>query len=115
MLTLDNLHYDQFIQEHQHLQSVVMEDKTSNDHLPVHLILGANEYDKICTNVQQCLGRQGEPVPELTHFGWVIMVQGDGIDWTNGFLGFLAINSSDYKCLWSLDVLGLADSPSGDQ
>ena len=73
LLTLDNPRYDKLIQEHQHLQSVVMEDKTPDDHLPVHLILGANEYTKIRTNAQLRLGRQGEPVAELIRFGWVIV------------------------------------------
>ena len=92
---------------------VVMDNKTHDDHLPVHLILGTNEYAKICTHAQIHLGRQGKPEAKLICFGWVIMAPGDGVDRTNGFL---AINSSsDYERLCSLDVLGLADSPSGDQ
>ena len=95
------------------MRGVVTDDKTPDDHLPVHLILGTNEYAKICTHAQIRLGRQGEPVAELISIGWMIMAPEDGVDRTNGFLG--ANSSSDYESLCSFDVLGLADSPSGDQ
>ncbi len=51
------------------------------------------------------IGRQGEPVAELTRFGWAIMSPGKDSDPT---LGCFAVNTT-------LDVLGLADSPSRDQ
>ena len=69
--------------------------------LPVHMILGANEYAKIHTSVQSRIGRQGEPIA--------------GLD-SDDVAGFVAVNSStDYERLCALDVLGLADSPSGHQ
>ena len=59
------------------------------------------------------LGRQGEPVAELTRFSWAIMAPGDGADLKTGFL---AVNTTtDYDRLCTLDVLGLEDSPPGDQ
>ena len=83
------------------------------DHLPVHIILGANEYAQIRTRVPLRVGRRGEPVAELTRFGWAIMAPGVEADLSAGFLAVDAIQ--DYELLCSLDVLGLADSPAGDQ
>ena len=90
-----------------------MKDKTTAEKLPVHFILGANEYAKIRTSTQSRIGRLGEPIAELARFGWAIMAPGQEVDLT---AGFLAVNSSaDYYRLCAVDVLGLADSPSCDQ
>ena len=83
------------------------------DHLPVHIVLGANEYAQIRTRVPLRVGRRGEPVAELTWFGWAITAPGVESDLSAGFLAVDAIQ--DYEMLCSLDVLGLADSPAGDQ
>jgi hypothetical protein len=112
LLQLDNPHNDKRIEAHQHLRDIELEDQPTTEKLPVHVILGANEYAKIRTS-QVRIGRQGEPVAELTRFGWAIMSPGKDSDPT---LGCLAVNTTlDHEQLCALDVLGLADSPSGDQ
>ena len=78
----------------------------------MHIILGANEYAKIRTS-QARIGRQGEPVAEFTRFGWALMSPGGDLDPS---VTCLAVNTAmDHERLCSLDVLGLADSPSGDR
>ena len=50
---------------------------------------------------------------ELTRFGWSLMAPGVEADLS---AGYIAVNSTvDYEKLCALDVLGLADLPSGDQ
>ncbi len=113
LLSLENPNYERLLSEYQHLRGVIMDDMTDDRKLPVHLIIGANEYAKIRMQTQARVGRQGEPVAELTRFGWAIMAPGDEVDLT---AGFLAVNTAtDYDRLCTLDVLGLEDSPPGDQ
>ena len=113
LLTLDNPNYEQLLSEYKHLRGVTIDDMTDDRKLPVHLIIGANEYAKNRTQTQARVGRHGEPVAELTRFGWAIMAPGDDVDFTNGFL---AVNSAtDYDRLCTLDVLGSEDSTPGDQ
>ena len=50
-----------------------MEYKDTKAVLPVHLILGANVYSQIKTEKKPKIGRHGEPVAELTQFGWSVM------------------------------------------
>lgn len=83
------------------------------DHLPIHIILGVNEYAQIRTGAPLCVGRRGEPVAELICFGWAIMAPAVETDLSVGFLAEDAIQ--DFEMLCSLGVLGLADSLAGDQ
>ena len=113
LLTIDNPHYDQVIEDNSYLKGVRMDDKDEKSQLPVHMILGANDFVKIRTGERLRVGSRGEPVAELTRFGWTLMSPGaDG----SSSQAYLAINSStDYERLCALDVLGLADTPAGDQ
>lgn len=95
------------------MYDVQLEDQSMEDHLPVHIILGTNEYAQIGTRVPLRVGRRGEPVAELTCFGWAIMASGVEADLSAGFLAVDAIQ--DYEMICSFDVLGLAHSPAGDQ
>jgi len=52
-------------------------------------------------------------VAEFTRFGWALMAPGIEADVSAGFLAVDAV--SDYEKLCALDVLGLAESPAGDQ
>ena len=113
LLMLDNPRYAERIANHSHLIGVELEDQSSDRRLPVHIILGANEYAQIGTHTQPRVGRRGEPVAEFTRFGWALMAPGIEADVSAGFLAVDAV--SDYEKLCALDVLGLADSPAGDQ
>ena len=113
LLTLENPHYERTLAEYSHLKGVEMDDKDERDQLPVHLILGANDFAKIRTSVRMRVGRRGEPVAEFTRFGWALMSPGSEKDLSHVYLA--TSSTLDYERLCSLDVLGLADTPTGDQ
>ena len=50
-----------------------MDDADGKAELPIHLILGLSEYAKIKTETKPKLGKPGQPVAELTQFGWTVM------------------------------------------
>ena len=110
---LDNPRYAERIANHSHLIGVELEDQSVDRCLLVHIILGANEYAQFRTRMQPRVGCRGEPVAEFTRFGWALMAPGIEADLSAGFLAVDAV--SDYEKLCALVVLGLADSPAGDQ
>ena len=60
------------------------------------------------------IGEPGQPVAELTKFGWIIMSPGkEPLDLTNVLLS--QTSHVDYEELCRLDVFGLSDTPSSDQ
>jgi hypothetical protein len=81
-----------------------MADVDEKPEVPVHLILGASEYSKIKTATKPRIGQPGEPVAELTKFGWTFMSSGSENDTTNTFT---KSSAEDYQKLCDLDVLGL--------
>ena len=54
-----------------------MLDEGARTALPAHLILGASEIAKIKTDQAPRVGSPGEPVAEMTRFGWTIMSPGE--------------------------------------
>ena len=113
LLLLENPQYKEVLAKHQHLRGVHIDDVDEKSHLPVHLILGANDLAKIRTGERLRVGRRGDPVAEYTRFGWTLMSPGAETDLSPVYL---ALNSTaDYDRLCALDVLGLADNPTGDQ
>ena len=104
---------DTVLEKYPYLDGVHMDDRDEKPELPVHIILGASEYEKIKTETIPKIGRPGEPVAELTKFGGTIMSPGKEVDLSNMFLTQTA--AADYEQLCKLDVLGLRDTPSGDQ
>ena len=73
LLSDPNPRYAEKINKYPHLERVVMDDKDSKPVLPIHLILGASEYSRIKTVTKPKIGSPGEPVGELTAFGWSMM------------------------------------------
>lgn len=59
------------------------------------------------------IGKPGEPIAELTRFGWTMTYPWKEVDLTNMFL--TQGSSCDYENLCRLDVLGLEDTNVGDQ
>ncbi|XP_068679106.1 uncharacterized protein [Montipora foliosa] len=113
LLVLENPRYKEILEANSHLNGVRMDDDDIKDRLPVHIILGANDFAKIRTGERLRVGRRGDPVAEFTRFGWTIMSPGADRELATAYL---AINSNaDYERLCALDVLGLADSSTGDQ
>ena len=47
LLTLDNPRYSDLLNNHLHLRGVTMEDSDTKVHLPMHVIIGANDFAKI--------------------------------------------------------------------
>ena len=113
LLSLENPHYEQCLTNYAHLKGIEMEDKDSKDTLPVHLILEASDYARIKTETAPCVGAIGEPIGEKTKLGWTIMSPGEEVDLSPIF--FTQTSHVDYDNLGKLDVLGLADSSTGDQ
>ena len=57
-----------------------MEETDNKGILPIHVILGANEYTKIKMAGYQRVREIGEPIAEQTRFGWTIMSSGAEVD-----------------------------------
>ena len=113
LLTIPNPKYQEILKSHQHLSGITMDDKDEKAELPIHVIIGTNQYPKIKTKTPARIGNQGEPIAELTKFGWTIMSPGTEEDLTSMYL--TQTSSGDYEQLCRLDVLGLEHQPTGDQ
>ena len=113
LLTLGSPKYKEMISKYPHLKGVEMEDGDDKAMLPVHLILGTSEYARIKKESGPRIGRPGEPIAEKTRFGWTVMSPGQEVDLSNMFLTQTSV--ADYEDLCRLDVLGLEDTPTGDQ
>ena len=66
LLTIDNSNYLAMIEKYEHLRGVHVDNVVKKSKLPIHLILGTNEYTKIKTSKAQRAGTMGEPVTEYT-------------------------------------------------
>ena len=113
LLTLENPNYPEMVERYPHLKGVRMEETDTKELLPIHVILGANEYTKIKMAGYQRAGAIGQPIAEQTRFGWTIMSSGAEVDTQNMFLTQTSIR--DYEELCRMDVLGLQDMPIRDQ
>ena len=110
LLSLENPKNKEVLAKYPYLYIDDDDDKRA---LPVHLMLGANDFARIRTGERLRVGCRGDPVAEFTRFGWTLMSPGAETDLSPVYL---AVNSAaDYERLCALDVLGLADSPTGDQ
>ncbi len=90
-----------------------MEETDTKELLPIHVIMGANEYMKIKMASYQRSGPVGKPIAEHTGFRWRIMSSGAEVDSQNMFL--MQTSIGDYKELCRMDILRLQDMPIGDQ
>ena len=113
LLSLENPNYPEMLKRYSHLKGVQMEETDTKKIVPIHVILGANEYTIIKMAGYQHLGEIGEPIAEQTRFGWTIMSSGVEVDIENMFL--TQTSAADCEELCRLDVLGLEDTPIGDQ
>ena len=97
-----------------HLKGVQIADVSKKKQLPIHLVLGAGDYNAIKLEEPQRVGKPGEPTAEKTRFGWTLMAPGKGED--SGKLYFAQTTAQeDLESLYRLDVLGLSDTKEGDQ
>ncbi len=54
------------IAKYNHLRDVKIVEKDGKAELPVHLVIGTNEYTKIKTETPPKICKQGEPIAEKT-------------------------------------------------
>ena len=90
-----------------------LRDRDTKPRLPVHIILGAGEYARVKTETSPDIGKDGEPVAELTKLGWFVMSPGQEFD--RNAMMVTQTSRLEYEELGRLGVLGLADSPPCDQ
>ncbi len=74
------MRYAEIIAKYDHLRDVKIVEKGGKAELPVHLVIGTNEYTKIKTETPPKVGKQGEPIAEKTKFGWTIMSPGKEVN-----------------------------------
>ena len=112
MMMLDNPRYKKLVEKHPHLKGVTMDD---NDETPPTCAPHTrnSECPRISTSEPQRVGREWDPIASYTKLGWTITSPGKEIDTTSMLL--TQTSRVDYEELCKLDVLGLADSPLGDQ
>ena len=108
LLSLEDPNYPEMLKRYSHLKGVQMKETDT-----IHVILCINEYTRIKMAVYQRVGEIGEPIAEQTRFGWTIMSSGAEVDIENMFLTQTLV--AEYEELCRLDVLGLEDTPTGDQ
>ena len=113
LVTIDNPNYSDLKAKYSHLEGVHMDDDDTKSSLPVHLVLGDSDYARIKTKTAPRIGFPGQPVAEKTAFGCTIISPGSNDVSTK--LMFTRSTVSDYDKLCRLYVLGLADTPEGDQ
>ena len=101
------------IAKYPHLEGVELRDRDTKPRLTVHIILRAGEYARVKTETSPHIGKDGEPVAELTKLGWFVMSPGQEFD--RNAMMHTQTSQLEYEELCRLDVLGLADSPPYDQ
>ena len=80
LLSVDNPHYNILVDTYPHLNGVHIHDDDAKPHLPVHVVLGGGEYARIKTESCPRVGKEGEPIADLTKLGWFIMSPGKEFD-----------------------------------
>ena len=113
LLFIENPNYENLVQSYPHLKGVKIEDRDKKAKLPVHVVLGNGDYSRIKTETRPRVGKDMEPVAELTQLGWFLMSPGKEFDRKRMLL--TQTNQLDFERLCRLDVLGLEDAPEHDQ
>ena len=108
VLSLPNPNYPEIISHYPHLNDIKLNDIVKKKELPVHVILGVSDYAKIKMQERPRIGQPGDPIAELTRFGWFIMSPGHESNLTH--LLFSNTSAQDYEKLCSLDVLGIEEN-----
>ena len=87
------------------------DEENISKELPVHIILGAADYQRIRSTRKPILGADPDQDPgaEYTMLGWVLCGQTESNDKPVDKEFFLSSSQSEFEKLCSLDVLGLVD------
>ena len=83
------------------------DEESSSEQLPVHIILGAADYQRIRSARKPVLGAisDKDPGPENTMLGWMLCGQTQSDDKVLDKEFFLSSRKSEFEKLCSLDVL----------
>ena len=107
LLEMPKPNYRELQNTYPHLRDITLNDYNSKSQLPIHVVLGVNEYTKIKTPERARIGLPGEPIAELTKLGWYIISPGKVNDIANILFSQTSIH--DYEKLCGLDCLGVSD------
>ena len=105
LLGLTNPEYQNLQISYQHLEDIEINGHDKKLELPVHVILGVNDYTRVKTQERQRVWLPGEPIAELAKLGWVILSPEKENNSTNILLTKTSLH--DYENLRSLDCLGI--------
>ena len=91
------------------------EEDSSGESLPVHILLGVRDYQKIRTSEQPVLGLnpQTDPVAEYTQFGWILF-GASGEKQQRDICHFTMTGQEQFEQLCKTDVLGLEEPVKSD-
>ena len=73
VLYLPNPNYQAFISHLPHLNEIKLNDTVKEKELMVHVTLGVSDYAKIKMLQRSRIEQPGDPIAELTRFGWFII------------------------------------------
>ena len=80
LLEIENPKYANVIESFPHLEGGSATETETKTLLPIHIVLGNRDYSRIKTETPARIGKDREPVAELTKMGWVIMSPGQELD-----------------------------------
>ena len=107
LLNLPNPRLKQLVEKFSHLEGVDVNDDSTKEELPIHVVLGTGECTKIKTPTAPRVGEVGQPTADFTKLGWFLQSPGKE-DLSRVYLTN-AHPVCDYEELCKLDVLGLQD------
>ena len=108
LLYLFNPNYLEIISHYPHLNDIKLYDVVKKKELPVNVILGVSDYEKIKMQERPRIGQPEDPIAELTRFGWFIMSPDHESNLTH--LLFSNASAQNYEKLCSLDVLRIEEN-----
>ena len=82
-------------------------ESSKKSELPVHVILGVNDYTRTKTQERARVGILSKPIAEQIKLGWVILLSGKENISTNILSTKMSLH--DYENLCSLDCLGVEE------
>ena len=76
LLELPNPEYQNLQNNYQHLKNIKTNHLDKKRELPVHVILGVNNYTRVKTQERSRVELLGDPIAELAKLDWVILSPG---------------------------------------
>ena len=107
LLELPNPNYREIQKSYNHLKDIIINDTDTKKELPVHVILGAEDYTKIKTQERARVGQLGEPIAKLTKLRCVVISPGQETSVTKMLFSKTSVHN--YENLCNLDVFGVKD------